>query len=115
MERELKYETTLKEDVLAVHLSGSLEVDLQPQILSILQDESQKEKDIVVDFSKVSFIDSSCLGALVSAAKLLRASQGDIKLASLNDDVRSIFQITRLDRIFAIFDTVDEAVASYYK
>lgn len=115
MERELKYETTLKEDVLVVHLSGSLEVDLQPQILNILQDESRKESDIVVDFSKVSFIDSSCLGALVSTAKLLRAGRGDIKLSGLNDDVKSIFQITRLDRIFVIFDTVDEAVASYYK
>jgi anti-anti-sigma factor len=52
---------------------------------------------------------------MVSLVKGLREKKGDIKLVALTDDVRSIFQITRLDRIFQIFDTVQEAVESFYK
>lgn len=115
MERELKFESLLREDVVVLKIIGSLEVDLQPQLLSLLDSQSQQESDMVVDFSGVAFIDSSCLGVLVSTAKNLRAKRGNIKLARLTDDVRSIFQITRLDRFFDVFDHVDEAVASYYK
>lgn len=102
--------------VVVVGLSGSLDVSVQKELKDKLIDASQsKETDLVVDFSGVEFIDSSCLGVLVSLAKKLREQKGDIKISRLSSDVKSIFQITRLDRVFEIFDDNKQAVDSYYK
>lgn len=68
---------------------------------------------IVVDLSSLSFMDSSGLGALVSAVKTARAADGDVRLCGLSAEVRSIFQLTRLFKVFKVFDNVDEAVDSF--
>lgn len=115
MERKLKYDTSVRDEVVVLRLSGSLEVDLQPHLLNALQSVTLKENDVALDFAEVTFIDSSCLGVLVSMARSLRAKNGDIKLARLSDDMKSIFQITRLDKIFDIFDSVEDTIESYYK
>ncbi len=104
-------------DVMLVELVGSLDVSLQSNLkdkLVKLFSENQNG-DVVLDFQKVNFIDSSCLGVLVSLARMLRESKSDIKLIYLTEDVRSIFQITRLDKIFEIFDDVQEAVNSFFR
>lgn len=102
-------------EIFIVEMSGSLDVALQKELREDLSRAVSPGNDSVLDFSGVSFIDSSCLGALVSLLKGIREAGGDFKLANLADDVRSIFQITRLERVFEIFDTVEEAAESYYK
>ena len=57
---------------------------------------------IVVDFTKLNFVDSVGLGALVSLLRRARENEGDVKLASLNDDVKTIFEITRLHKLFTL-------------
>lgn len=104
----------IQSDVAIVSLTGVLEVSLQQTLKDNLLQIAREQNDLVLNFAEVSFIDSSCLGALVAVAKKLRDEKGDLKLVHLNDDVRSIFQITRLDRIFEIFDTTSEAVESFY-
>lgn len=102
-------------EVKILHLTGSLEAKWQKELQEELEKRSHKERDLVLDLEKVSFIDSSCLGTLVAVVRNLRDQKGDIKLCCLNDDVRSIFQITRLERIFELYDSIDEAVQSYYR
>jgi len=102
-------------EIFVVEMSGSLDVSLQKELRDDLSRAMPPASDGVLDFSGVSFVDSSCLGALVSLLKSTRDAGGDFKLASLTDDVRSIFQITRLERVFEVFDTVEEAAESYYK
>lgn len=103
-------------DVVVVEFEGSLDVSLQQKLKDKLDDCVRDHgRDMVLDFNSVSFIDSSCLGVLVSCARRLREKKGDIKLSRLSDDVRSIFQITRLDKIFEIHETKEQAVDSYYK
>lgn len=110
------FNTEKIQDVFVVRLQGSLDVAVQTALKEKLQEFAEKnDDDIVLDFTSVHFIDSSCLGALVALLKRIRERKGDIKIAHLSDDVRSIFQITRLDRVFEIFDTTDEAVTSFYR
>ncbi len=107
---------TKEQNVAVVKLQGSLDVSLQKELREVLVKITHaSEKDLIIDFSSVTFIDSSCLGTLVSLAKNLRERRGDIKLTGLSDDVRSIFQITRLDRVFDIHDSNEEAIAGFYK
>ena len=68
---------------------------------------------LVLDMSKVEFIDSSGLGALVSCLKQAHAIGGEIKLSSLRKPTRALFELLRIHRVFEIFNNPDEAITSY--
>jgi len=70
-------------------------------------------KNLLVDLKEVRFIDSSGLGVLVSGFKNASTHQGSIKLCSLQTQVKSMFELTRLHRVFDIYQTIDEALESY--
>ncbi|OGR24037.1 MAG: anti-anti-sigma factor [Desulfuromonadales bacterium GWD2_54_10] len=70
-------------------------------------------KDILLDLKEVRFIDSSGLGVLVSGFKNASTRQGSLRLCGLQTQVKSMFELTRLHRVFDIFQTVDEALESY--
>lgn len=70
-------------------------------------------KELIVDLKEVRFIDSSGLGVLVSGFKNASARQGSLKLSGLQTQVRSMFELTRLHRVFDIFQTTDEALESF--
>lgn len=71
------------------------------------------EKKFVIDFSDTGYIDSSGLGALVTIAKKVREAGGDLKLAGLNDDLRTLFELTKLDTLFTIVESAEEAISSF--
>lgn len=71
------------------------------------------ERRFVIDFSRTGYIDSSGLGALVSISKKVREQDGELRLSGLNEDLRSLFELTKLDTLFAISDTAERAVAGF--
>ena len=70
------------------------------------------EKHVVVDLAQVEFLDSSGLGALLSCLRNLKADGGDLVLCGLTAPVQSLFELVRMNRIFAIYGDRDEAVRS---
>jgi anti-anti-sigma factor len=58
---------------------------------------------VLIDLAEVNFMDSSGLGALVAALKMLKTAGGDLYLCSIGDPVKSLFALTRMDRVFEIF------------
>jgi len=72
-------------------------------------------RHLVIDLHAVEFIDSSGLGALVSALKTLKRGNGtgDVRLARVQPPVVTLLEIIRLNRVFSSYPTVDEAVQSY--
>ena len=68
---------------------------------------------IVIDLDEVDFIDSSGLGSLVSCLRLVNKENGDIRLSSLQDQIRALVELTRLHRVFQIFDDCDTAINSF--
>ena len=80
-------------------------------IKTLLQDGAG---EFVVDFQQVDYIDSGGLGSLVSSLRQIRQVEGDIKVSGLTDQVRSVFELTRLHRIFEIFEENSQAVRSYH-
>ncbi len=67
----------------------------------------------MIDFAVTGYIDSSGLGALVSLSKKIREAGGDLRLSGLNDDLRTLFELTKLDTLFTICDSVEEAIAAF--
>lgn len=68
---------------------------------------------VVVDLKEVRFVDSSGLGALVSGFKNASTRQAQLKLSGLQSQVKSMFELTRLHRVFEIHATLDEALGSF--
>ena len=68
---------------------------------------------VVVDMSRVEFADSSMLGALIAGLKLVTRKRGAIKIIGSNTQIQAIFEQTRLHRVFAIYDTEEDALASF--
>ena len=68
---------------------------------------------VVLDLGGVGYIDSSGMGAMVAAMKQARAAGGDLRFCALQDDVRGIFELTRLARAISIHPTRQEALASW--
>lgn len=86
------------------HNSG----ELKQHFLELLE---QGEKRIIVQMDQVRFIDSSGLGALLSGHKNAEARSGKLALTGLQPQVYSMFELTRLNRVFEIYADPDEAIA----
>lgn len=65
-------------------------------------------KTVLIDLKDVTFMDSSGLSALVSALKTVRTSGGKLYLCAINDQVKMVFDLTRMDRVFETFANEDE-------
>jgi anti-anti-sigma factor len=63
---------------------------------------------LLLDLKEVKFIDSSGLGALVSAMQMVRNANGKLFVCSISDQVRMLFELTKMDRIFKTFTDQDE-------
>lgn len=101
-------------NVVVISLEGTLDVGKQTNFKEdLLKNVLSESSRVVLDFRKVDFIDSACLGALVAITRQLRSKGGDVCLAGLISEVQSIIQITRLDKIFKVYDELDEALRSY--
>ncbi len=70
-------------------------------------------KSILVDLGKVPYVDSTGIGFLVSSHTAVKSQGGALKLLSPNFRVREVLRITKLDKIFEIFDKEEEAIASF--
>lgn len=74
---------------------------------------SQDKKRIVIDLSKVDWMNSTGLGILVSALITIRNSQGELKLANVTEKIQKLLTITRLFTVFERFDSVEKAIESF--
>ena len=73
----------------------------------------QDKKKVVIDLSRVDWMNSTGLGILISGYTTLRNTNGELKLASVTDKIQSLLTITKLVTVFEAYDTVDEAVESF--
>ena len=68
---------------------------------------------VVLDLSRLRFVDSSGLGAFISCLRKLNAKGGDLKLCGMSKQVRAVFELVRMHRVFDILGTRDEAVRAF--
>lgn len=97
---------SVEEERLDAHNS----TDLKTRLLSLFED---GKSNMVINLKGVRFVDSSGLGALVSGFKNASARNGSLKLAGLQPQVQSMFELTRLHRVFEIFPDSEDAIASF--
>jgi anti-sigma B factor antagonist len=94
-----------------ISLAGEVDLYTAPEFKQqLLEVISQGARNVVVDFTDTTFIDSTTLGVLVGGVKRLRSNDGQLTLVCNDRNITKIFEITGLDRIFTIYSTRDEAV-----
>ena len=77
-----------------------------------LVDEDHRQK-IVLDFTNVEYLSSAALGKLITMDKKVKAAGGKLRLCSIRPDIKEVFKITRLDKLFQIVDNRDKAVEGF--
>ena len=100
-------------DAYVIALAGEVDLYTAPEFKQQLLDVIGKgAKNVVVDFSDTTFIDSTTLGVLVGGVKRLRTNDGQLSLVCSDRNITKIFEITGLDRVFTIYPTREEAVSA---
>ena len=109
----MRFEEDRIGDVLVAKvLDGRIAADVAPQFRARLAGYlSGGERSIVLNLEAVSFIDSSGLGALIASLKAL-GSDGHLVISGARGTVASMFKLTRMDKVFRLFPTTEEAVAA---
>ncbi len=106
--------TENKSGLMICHVSGEVDINTSPEIKKAFDKLiSKKEPKIIVNFSKVTYVDSSGLATLVEILKNMRSYGGRIKLTNLSPKVKSLFEITKLDKLFEILQDEAEALANF--
>jgi anti-sigma B factor antagonist len=99
------------EGTYVISLAGEVDLYTAPEFKAQLLDVIGKGgKQVVVDFSDTTFIDSTTLGVLVGGVKRLRTNEGELSLVCSDRNITKIFEITGLDRVFTIYPTRAEAL-----
>ncbi len=91
-------------------MGGPDAVSLNEKLHELIEDE---KTNVVVDLSKVNFMNSSGLGMLIGALTTMRKAGGDLRIANATDKIESLLVITKLITVFKHYQSLDEAVESY--
>jgi anti-sigma B factor antagonist len=100
-------------EAFVIALSGEVDLYTAPEFKQqLLEIVGQGAKEVVVDLSDTTFIDSTTLGVLVGGLKRLRPSGGQLSLVCNDRNITKIFEITGLNKVFPIHETRAEALES---
>jgi anti-sigma B factor antagonist len=100
--------------VTVVAPTGRLDVAGAPALKDAISEAVKSgQPRVVLDMEGISFVDSTGLGSVIAALKQIRSSQGDLRLAAPNQQVRVVLELTTLDRVFPYYSTVEEALTGF--
>jgi anti-sigma B factor antagonist len=109
---ELTLTTSAQSGATVLAADGEIDIHTAPDLRARLSELKQGgARTIVVDLSRVGFLDSSALGTLVGANKDLRANGGVLKVVCAQPNIQKVFEITRLSEVIPVYDTVERACA----
>ncbi len=103
-----------KGDITICSLSGEINITTSPQLRKTFESfVSSNVTKIVIDFSQVSYIDSSGLATFIELLQRLKKIGGNFCICSMSQKVKNIFEVTKLHKLFTLFDTREEAINNF--
>lgn len=101
----------LPDATVVVALGGEVDLYTAPELRDrLVAAIDAGARRLVVDMTETTFIDSTTLGVLIGAVKRLRPVDGEVLLVAPDRNIRKVFEITLLDRVFPISDTLEDAL-----
>jgi anti-sigma B factor antagonist len=102
-----------EENIPVVSIAGDIDLESSPQLRDFLKPKAaQKTPKLVLDFAAVNYIDSSGLATLIEYFQAAQGYKGRLAIASLSPRVKNVFEIVRLEQIFALHTDVPSALAA---
>lgn len=95
--------------VMILQVHGEININTSPELKKHF--EKQATRKIIVDLTSVSYVDSSGLATLVEMLKKTKVQGGSLGLAGMPEKIKSLFEITKLDKLFSVFVNQQEALA----
>lgn len=103
-----------KDGITTITTDERLDAVAAPQLKDMVKKLAEEHKmKLIIDLAQTRFIDSSGCGALVASLRALLKNNGDMKIARPSPQAKTLFQLTRLHRVFEIYDDVEGARASF--
>lgn len=103
-----------REGISICRVEGEIDVNTAPQVKKAFDKViKEKREKVIINMEKVDYIDSSGLATLVELLKNFRKYGAQLKLVSLSGKVRSLFEITKLEKLFDILEKEEEAVKTF--
>ncbi len=103
-----------KGEIVILDITGEIDLYNAPEIKDIISKLIEEQKyNVIINLEKVSYIDSSGIGALISSLSNLKKYQGGLKIINVYASVRKVFELTKLTSFFEIFDSEEDALASF--
>ena len=102
-----------KDGAMIVEVNGEINISSSPELKKSF--EKIQSNRVIINMAKVGYIDSSGLATLVELLKRLKMKGGSLSLTNMSDKVKSLFEITKLDKLFGIFPTDEAALKSFVK
>lgn len=105
-------EMTTRQGAAVAMLSGDVDLERSPLVRRALLEALRDRRPLIVDLSQVSYIDSSGIASLVEAYQTARKQDTPFLLAAVSPKALRVMQLARLDRVFALHDSLDDALAA---
>lgn len=106
--------TETKNGLVVCQIDGDIDINSSPDIKKAFDKLiSKKTPRMVINLSKVNYVDSSGLATLVEILKNMRMYGGKMRITNLSPKVKGLFEITKLDRLFEILPEEEEAVTTF--
>lgn len=110
----LEINTKNEDSVTIVSIEGEVDLYSSPKLRTVLLELTKsKKKAVVVDLNNVRYMDSSGVATLVEALQQIGKYKGKLKLANLRDAVKDVFELSRLDKVFDIYENIEEAKKAF--
>jgi anti-sigma B factor antagonist len=106
--------TEVKNDLTVCCVEGEIDINTAPDIKKAFEKLiAKKTPKIVINLTKVTYVDSSGLATLVEILKNMRAYGGRMRLTNMPHKIKSLFEITKLEKLFEIIADEAEAIATF--
>ena len=103
-----------RKDLTVCHIDGEIDINSSPAIKKSFDKLiSQKTSKIVINLSRVTYVDSSGLATLVEILKNMRSYGGRLRIACMSPKIKSLFEITKLEKLFEIMADEDTAITNF--
>lgn len=103
-----------KDAITILDIQGEIDLYNAPEIKDIIQKLIEAQKyNVIMNLEKVSYIDSSGIGAMISSLSNLKKYQGGLKIINVYASVKKVFELTKLTSFFEIYESEGEALAKF--
>ena len=106
----MEHDITEREGTVIVRFSGDVDLQSSPEARKILLECVARRMPVLVDLSRVDYIDSSGIASLVESLQTARKSGGNLFIVSASEAALKVIELARLDKVFTICNTIDDAI-----